>query len=299
MAISSSALVQRVRDLLGDRPLQDSSTTTTTSTTVVVADTTLYSPGRIFEWQTGTVGYEQAYVKSITNSTDMVVTRGYNGTTAETHNSGDAIIIEPSFTGRTIQQAIQAVLNDSWPYAWVPGTVSLTYTNSTAWYDLNALTMGIVSVMQLKQGTVVDFGKFRDRYVGDGLSYIVQRNLPTSVVASTNGIAFPSGVYDARTSGGNPIIVTDARVITGTSDIEDSGSLPIAEAMVWGAAGRLLRAKEVPRVTAGEPQTVTSSVGTGARFRLGQEFEQEWRRRLEYIKVRLQAVYDPDDLWVA
>ncbi len=297
MAISSSALVQRVRDILGDRPLQDTSTTTTTATTVVVADTTLYSPGRVFEWQTGTVGYEQAYVKSITNSTDMVVVRGYNGTTAETHTSGDTLIIEPSFTGRTIQQAITAVLQDSWPEAWVPGTVSLTYSAATRWYDLNALTMGIVSVTQIKPGTVVDYGRFRDPYQGDGLSYVTQRDLPTGVVTSGNGISFPNGVYD--TTGTNAIVVRDARIITGTSDIEDSGSLPVAEAMVWGVAGRLLRAKEVSRVVAGEPQTVTSSVGTGARYSLGREYEQEWRRRLEYIKTRLHSVYDPDELWVA
>ncbi len=298
MAISSSALVQRVRDILGDRPLQDSSTTTTTATTIVVADTTLYSPGRIVEWQTGAVGFEQMYVRSITNATDMVVIRGYNGTTAETHTSGDAIIIEPSFTGRTIQQAITAILNDSWPEAWVPGTISLAYSATTKWYDLNALTMGIVGVVQKKNSTVTDYGKFRDPYQGDGRSYVVQRNLPSAIVTSTNGIWFPNGVYDSRT-GGNNMVVTDARIITGTSDIEDSGSLPIAEAMVWGVAGRLLKAKEVSRIVAGEPQTVTSSVGTGARYSLGREYTQEWRHRLEDVKVRLQAVYDPDELWVA
>ncbi len=300
MAISSSALVQRVRDILGDRPLQDSSTTTTTATTVVVADTTLYSPGRIFEWQTGTVGYEQCYVKSITNATDLLVVRGYNGTTAEVHSSGDAIIIEPSFTGRTVQQAITAILQDSWPNAWVPGTINLTWDGGvTKWYDLHTLTMGIVSVTQKKNSTVVDYGRFRDPYTGGNLSYIVQQDLPTSIATSTTGMYFPQGVFDSRISGGNAIVVRDARVITGTSDIEDSGSLPIAEAMAWGVAGRLLKAKEVSRVVAGEPQTVSSSVGTGTRFSLGREYEQEWRHRLEYIKVRLQAVYDPDELWIA
>ena len=122
------------------------------------------------------------------------------------------------------------------------------------------------------------------------------RDLPASVATSGTGIMFPQGIYD--TSGSNVVVVRDARVINGTSDIEDSGSLPVAEAMVWGVAGRLLKDKEVSRVTAGEPQTVTSSVGTGARFSLGSEYEQEWRRQLEYLKVRLQAVYDPDDLWV-
>ena len=299
MAVSLTDLVQRVRDLLGDRPLNDTSTTTTTATTIVVADTTLHSVGEVFEWQTGTVGFEQCYVKSITNATDMVVVRGYNGTTAETHTSGDTIVTltQASITGRNIQQSLTQVMNASWPQVWIPGTVNLTYSATTKWYDLNALTKGIVSVTQKKNVTIADYGRFRDFYTGDGRSYIVQRDLPTSIVASGTGIHFPQGVYD--TSGTNVIVVRDVRLLTGTSDIEDTGTLPVAEALVWGAASRLLKAKEVSRVMYGEPLTTGGTVGSGARFGLGREFEQEWQRRLETIKVQLQAAYDPDDVWIA
>ena len=232
MAISSSALVQRVRDVLEDRAFQDSSTTTGTGTTIAVPDGTLYSVGAVVEWQTGTVGYEQMYVDDIAGN-NLTVIRGYNGTTAETHTSGDAVVVNPNFTGRNIQQSITQILNESYPQAWTPGTVNLTWTGTTKWYNLNTLTLGIVSVTQIKNTTVVDYGRFRDKYQGDGLSYIVQRDLPTGVVASTTGIYFPGGVYDSRTSGGNPIVVRDVRAITGTSDIEDSATLPVAEAVVW------------------------------------------------------------------
>lgn len=297
MALSSSDLVQRVRDILGDRPYQTSSTTTTTSTTVVVPDTTIWSPGAIGEWQTGTVGYEQFYVVSLTNATDMVVIRGYNGTTAETHTSGDAVVINPLFTGRTIQQSITQVMNDSFPMVWKPGTVSITWTGTTKWYDLNSLTLGIVSVTQIKNTTVIDYGRFRDRYQGEGLSYIVQRDLPAGVATSTTAISFPQGVYDSRTSGGNAIVVRDVRALTGTSDIEDSAQLPVAEAITWGVCGRLLRGKEVSRVAAGEPLTTTSSVGVGQRFSLGRQYESDWRNRLEVLKVKLDQLYDPDTIW--
>src|SRR4030095_7415585 len=219
MAVSSSALVQRVRDILEDRAFQDSSTTTGTGTSITVVDSSLNSVGAVVEWQTGAVGYEQMYVTAIPNATTLTVIRGYNGTTAETHTSGDAIVINPTFTGRNIQQSITQILNESYPQAWVPGTVSLTWTGTTKWYNLNALTLGIVSVTQIKNTTVVDYGRFRDKYQGGGLSYIVQRDLPTGVVASTTGIYFPQGVYDSRTSGGNSIVVRDVRAITGTSDI--------------------------------------------------------------------------------
>ena len=297
MALSSSDLVQRCRDILGDRPFTDSSTTTTTGTTITVADSSLYSVGTIVEWQTGAVGFEQMLVTAIPTSTTLTVVRGYAGTTAETHTSGDEIVRDPLFTGRNIQQSITQVILDSWPYIWKPGTVSLTYSDTTKWYDLNALTLGIVHITQKKDTSTADFGRFRDRYHGSGRSYIVERDLPTSIVASTTGIRFPQGVYDSRTSGGNAIVVRDVRAITGTSDIEDNSNLPMAEALVWGACGRLLKAKEVSRITAGEPLTTSTSVGAGARFSLGSQYEQEWRRRLESLRIRLHSIYKPDDIW--
>lgn len=298
MAVSLSDLIPRVRDLLGDRPFTDTSTTTTTATTIVVADTTLYAPGQVIEWQTGTVGYEQCYIKSLTNATDMLVTRGYAGTTAETHTSGDSIIVlgPDQFSGRNIQQSLTQVLYDSFPMLWIPGTASLTYSATTKWYDLETTTLGIVSVTQKKNTTVTDYGRFRDKYQGDGLSYIVQRDLPSTIApVSGIGMSFPQGVYDS--SGTNPIVVRTVEAATGTNDIEDSAQLPVAEALVFGCVGRLLQMMEVRRVQHGEPQTVTSSVGSGARFSLGREYERQWRNRLEGIKYRLDSLYDPDDIW--
>ena len=299
MAVSTSALVQRVRDLLQERPFQDSSTTTDTGATVTVADSSLYAIGQVIEWQTGTVGYEQAYITALPSGTTLTTKRGYGGTTAEAHTSGDAIIVlgDDQFSGRTIQQSITSVMNESFPMVWKPGTVSLTWDGTTKWYDLNALTLGIVSVTQEKNTTIVDYGRFRDRYQGGGLSYIVQRDLATSIVSSGMGIYFPQGVYDSRTSGGNSIVVRDIRALTGTSDIEDSATLPVAEALVLGATGRLLRAKEISRVAFGEPGTIQASVGTGARWSLGKEYEREWRNRLEALKVALDNLYDPDQYW--
>ncbi len=297
--LSSSDLVQRVRDMLNDQPYETTSTTTTTSTTVAVVDGTRWDEGAVGEWQTGTVGYEQFYVQSV-SSNNLTVVRGYNGTTAETHTSGDRVvrIDRSAFSGRSIQQSITQTLNDAWPMVWKIGTVTLTYAPSTTkWYDLNLLTLGISSVKQQKNSTIADIGIFKDRYYGGVLTYIVRRDLPAALVSSGIGMTFPTGVYDPRASGANSIIVTDVRALTGTTDIPDTASLPVAEAFVYGAVARLLRAKEIARVQYGASLEASQTVGAGDRLQVSSWFDKEYRNRIEAISYRLFDLYDPDQVW--
>lgn len=298
--LSSTALVQRVRDMLSYTPYETTSTTIDTLATVAVADGTRWEEGAIGEWQTGTVGYEQFYVQSVA-ANNLTTVRGYNGTTAETHTSGDRIFrIDPmnqAFSGREITQAINQAVLDLWPFVWKTGTVTLTYSATTKWYDLNALTLGIVGIKQQRNTTIADVGIFKDRYYGAGKQYIVRRNLPTGVVASGNGITFPSGVYDTRDPGANSILVTDIRAITGTTDISDSSNLPVAEAVTHGAIARLLRAKEIGRITFGAPLEAVQTSGTGTRLQLSAYYEQQFRNRIEAISVRLNQLHNPDQVW--
>jgi len=297
--LSSTDLVQRVRDMLGYTPYETTSTTTTTSTTVAVVDGTRWDEGAIGEWQTGTVGYEQFYVQSVA-SNNLTVVRGYNGTTAETHTSGDRVlrIDSDGFSGRQVSQAINQAVLDLWPYVWKTGTVSITYASTTRWFDLNSLTLGISQVTQQKNVTSpVDVGIFRDRYYGDGLTYIVRRDLPTAIAASTTGMTFPQGAYDSRTSGGNTINVTDIRAITGTTDISDTSITPVAEAVTYGALSRLLKAKEIGRIVFGLPLEAVQTSSTGVRLQLGAFYDGEFRKRIENISVRLRQLHHVDQVW--
>src|SRR5512145_2229877 len=113
MAVSTSALVARVRDLLGDHPWGTTSTTENTGATVAVPDGTDWSEGDIGEWQTGTVGFEQFYVQAVV-ANNLTVVRGYAGTTAEAHTSGDRVLKNPSFSGRQIQQALETAVKGLW-----------------------------------------------------------------------------------------------------------------------------------------------------------------------------------------
>jgi hypothetical protein len=293
--LSTSDLVQRVRDLLGDHPYETTSTPTTTSTSVNVGDNTRWEEGAIGEWQTGTVGYEQFYVTNA-SANPLIVVRGYDGTTAETHTSGDRVlrIDSESFAGRKIQQAINQAILDLWPSVYKTGTVNLTYApTTTQWYDLNAATLGIASIVQKTDATVANFGRFGFTPERGGLRYIFSQDLPSSIAASGKAVSFPSGAFGTT----NAIVVTDLRAITGTTDIPDSSNLPVAEALTFGAIARLLKAKEIARAVFGAPLEAVQTSSTGVRLQTAAYYDDQFRRRLESLNFRLNRLHNPDIVW--
>ena len=285
MAISISALIPRVRDLTADRPSETTSTTTTTSTTVAVPDGTLWSEGDIGEWQTGTVGGEQFLVQSVAVN-NLTVVRGYAGTTAETHTSGDRVVKNPVYTYRQITQALTEYVNELWPFVYKTASINLTPSTTTVWYNLNALTIGIVSAVQQYGSSGQYLGRFGLR---GNKPFEVDYNIPAALCASGRGMRFPSGIYDAS----NTILVTDMRAITGTSDIEDSGQFPVGDCLIHLAAGRLLQALEIRRVSAGQPADTAASVSTGARLQTGAWYANLGKQKLELLKQKYEMFYQP------
>jgi hypothetical protein len=294
--LSTSDLVQRVRDLLNDFPWETTSTTTTTSTTVAVPDGALWAQGDIGEWQTGTVGYEQFYVQSVSVN-NLTTVRGYAGTTAETHTSGDRVVklTTPGvvgYSGRQIQRAVTEAMNFSWPYIFKPGTVTLSgWSTSTIWHNLNALTLDVLKVVQLYGSSNVEVGRFGAK--NSGKSYSVDLNLPTALVASGKGIRFPGGYFHAT----NDITITDRRALTGTADIVDSVQFPEAEALTYGAVSRMLQAAEVGRVGGGTNLDTANTVAVGARMNTASWFEEQFRNKLQVLNIRLNDYYQPDRKW--
>jgi hypothetical protein len=292
MAVSLSALIPRVRDLLYDVPWETTSTTTTTSTTVAVPDGTLWETGAIGEWQTGTVGYEQFLVVSVA-ANNLTVVRGYNGTTAETHASGDRVVRDPLYSGRQIQQALTAELQNLWPFVYKTGDVDLTPSATAVWYDLNAATVGIVRAYQVHGANSEAIGRFGLR--SGELPFEVDYVLPAGLVASTKGIRFQYGLYHPT----NHVHVIDMRVITGTSDIPDDGQFPVADCLIWLAAGRLVEATEIKRDSQGMPADAAGTVSTGVRLQSGAYFKREGRKMLELLKYDYQQYYQPIRLWTS
>lgn len=282
MAVSVNDLVPRVRDLLSDAPYTTTSTTTTTSTSVNVGDNTVWSPGDIGEWQTGTVGYEQFLVTD-SSANPLVVVRGYNGTTAETHTSGDRIFQNPIHPGRNIQQALNRAVRSLWPFVYKAADLTVTPVVNTRWYNLDSTTAGIIRVSQ------EDSAGLLCRYGGRGqFAYGTDFVLPTTTVTSGRGITFPR-MY----SPSNDIIVTVMKVVTGTSDIEDSGQFPVGDYCITFAAGQLVAAMELPRVSEGTDLETSGTVGTGDRLNTGRTFQLEAKQKLETLTYIYRDFYRP------
>lgn len=298
--VSISDLVQRVRDLLQDTSsYQTTSTTTTTSATVAVPDGTLWVQGDVLEWQTGTVGYEQAWLSAAPAGNNLTTVRGYNGTTAETHTSGDIIVQNPKVPGRAIQQALTQAVYRLWPHVWKSATISLTPDLSKTWYDLNTLTVGISKAYQ-------QYGSSPNLLVGNFSAYSSDTrkgyrwmavdwdlDMPTTTVASGKGIRFPTGLYH----GTNTITVKDKRVITGTSDIPDDSQFPVAECVVYLAAARIMRGQEMNRDVVGTNIETTGTVSTGVRAQTANYFEGVAKDLLDDLKLRIQEKYRPIQVW--
>ncbi len=283
--LTNALLVPRLRDLVADRSWETTSTTTGTGTTVAVPDGTQWVGGDIGEWQTGAVGGEQFYVVSVSVN-DLTVYRGYNSTTAETHTSGDRILKNPQYTIRQLQKALNEARDALWPSVWTIGEITLTPDTATQWYDLEEATLGIVSVTQLYGSSDQYAGRFGER---GSLPVALDLRLPTALCASGKGLRFPSGIYDSD----NFIYVVDKRKILGTDADIDDDIFPVAECLLYLAAGRLIQALEIRRVSRGENADTVGSVGSGARLQTGAYYTNQGNTKKEELKLKLDEYYSP------
>ncbi len=276
MAVSRAALIPRVRSFLDERPFVTTASAASSSSVVAVTDGTDWEEGAILEFQNNG---EQALVQSISVN-NLTCVRGWNGTTAATQASGNAYR-DPQYTYDNVDKALTAAISRLWPYCWKVTDDTITpLTDGTQWYDLAADAFGLVNVVQQYGSSSQSLGRY-----GDGMTnrqVIFERNLPTALVASGVGVRFPNGFFHVS----NTVRIKYATAITGTSDIEDDGDMPVAEAVIMGALARLLVAKESERVVQGEDQEVARSIRVGARLSTSAYYERAFQKQLESLRLK-------------
>lgn len=282
MAVSTTALIPRVRTYLDERPFVTTASAASASSVVAVTAGTDWEEGAILEFQNNG---EQALVRSI-SSNDLTCVRGWNGTTAATQASGQGWR-DPQYTYDNINKCLASAVRRLWPYAWKssPDTITPdTVDPIQTWYDLDENALALINVAQRYGTSDLKLGIFGDGR--DARQVVFERNLPTGLVTSGVGLRFPQGFYHAT----NAVAVNFAAAITGTTDIEDSGSLAVADAVIFGALGRLLSGKEADRVTLGEDQETARSVRVGARLSAGAYYERLFRKECESLRLNHQRI---------
>jgi hypothetical protein len=280
MAVSTTDLITRVRTYLDERPFVTTGSAASSSSVVAVTDGNDWEEGAIGEFQNNG---EQFLVKSI-SSNDLTCVRGWNGTTAATQASGQ-VWRDPQYTYDNINKCLASAVRRLWPYAWkaVDDTITPSPELGTIWYDL-ADALALINVVQQHGSDDASLGIY-----GDGRNnrqVIFEKNLPTGLVASGTGLRFPTGFFSTD----NVVRVKYAAAITGTSDIEDDGELAVADAVIYGALGRLISGKELERVTMGEDQEVARSVRVGGRLSAGAYYERLFRKECEMLKLKHQKL---------
>ena len=293
MGITRDSCIPRVRDLLGDTPYSTTSTTTGVGSTVTVTDGSKWAEGDIGEWQTGTVGYEQFLVVADPVGNDLSVARGYNGTTPETHTSGDRIFQGPAFSGRQVQQALEAAIRTTYPFIYKAAAISITPVPAQVWYTLpppsSQAILGLIDVTQV-YGEAPSLRQMRFGRRGQ-LGVGIDLNAPAALVADGAGLFLPR-LADPD----NTVYVRVMQAITGSgadTDIEDNAQFPVADYLISFAAGRLTGASEIPRVASGADLETTGTVSAGARQDVGRTFMFDAKKQLELLTIRYRAFYNP------
>lgn len=281
MAISRAALIPRVRAILEDRPSVDFATASNgADTTIVVAKPTIWTAGDYMENQ---ADGECALVTDAVGTSPVTVVRDYFGEVTEGAMTTQLVFKNPKYRYHQIDQALVAAISKLWPDVWKLGSDTVTPDPTTQWYDLNATMRDVVKVSQVLDGDEVIYGP---RANGGTRPIEVRRNMDSTLAASGVGIRFPQGL-DSDTE---DVTIVHRSVITGTSDIEDDGNLPVAECVIYGALARLLVGKEIPLITQGSDKEANKSVRSGARLSASAYYDRLFRQSKEELRMSLIAL---------
>jgi len=240
---TAGALLDRVaRQLLSgtveERNKLATSVDSSETTFVASYDLAGLRAGTIFE-----IDSELCYVwEATTGNKNIVVERGYLGTTAASHTAGAIITINPRFPKAQMLDALNQDIDDlSSPVNGLFRVVvqNVTYNGSDRQVNLTSAT------------NVIDLLDVRLRYLADDFPVIrrvrLQRDLPTSDFASGFALTFDESVMAGtlRVRYKAPF----ARVTSTGDDIQTTAYVPVSmeDILELGVMQRMLSVREVKR----------------------------------------------------
>jgi len=216
------------------------------ATSVDSSETTFVASYDLAGLRTGTIfeiDSELCYVwEATTGNKNIVVERGYLGTTAASHTAGAIITINPRFPKAQMLDALNQDIDDlSSPVNGLFRVVvqNVTYNGSDRQVNLTSAT------------NVIDLLDVRLRYLADDFPVIrrvrLQRDLPTSDFASGFALTFDESVMAGtlRVRYKAPF----ARVTSTSDDIQTTAYVPVSmeDILELGVMQRMLSVREVKR----------------------------------------------------
>lgn len=265
MATFGSMADEVVRKLAGFTLRQDRQTHLTaavnaTATSITVASAQNISNGII------QIDDELIYVDSYDRNSGLLSVppygRGYNGTSAATHQNGARVIISPTFPSVDVKDAINETLLATFPDLFIMGTHTFSFSPAKSTYALPDDAETIFAVSYQTTGPSKEWLPIRS-YRIDSMANVEEFN-------SKNTISLYSGVEPGRTvqvSYSAAPAVMDAN----DDDFEIVTGLPASckDVIILGASARLASFIDPGRLTFGSAESDQQSQIAGRAYGAG------------------------------
>lgn len=265
MATFGSMTDEVVRKLAGFTLRQDRQTHLTaavnaTATTITVASAQNISSGII------QIDDELIYVDSYDRNSGVLSIppygRGYNGTTAATHQNGARVIISPTFPSVDVKDAINETLLATFPDLYTTGVHTFTFSPARSTYALPDEVETVLGVSYETTGPSKEWLPIR--------GWRVDPMANTDTFNSRNSISLYSGVEPGRTV---QIFYSAAPAVMDTNDddFETVTGLPASckDVIILGAAARLASFIDPGRLTFGSAEADQQSQVAGRAYGAG------------------------------
>ncbi len=216
-----------------------------TSATTISFTLPSSSPAGVVAGATLEVGTELMYVFDVATDGTTTVQRGYKGSTAAAHSSGDLVTINPKFPAYQVLDALNHELRDlSSPQngLFQMKTVELTFDTAKDGYDMTGVTDDILSVYQItfsdpgsenSEPTLPDFTLRRDRNTS---------SFASGYALILHGDAWPGEKVRVQYKTGFTALTGTTTALSTTGLHAEAYDLP-----VLGAATRLMSSRPIRR----------------------------------------------------
>ena len=265
MATFGSMTDEVVRKLAGftlrqDRQTHLTSAASATATTITVASANNISTGII------QIDDELIYVDSYDRTSGVLnippYGRGYNGTSAATHQNGARVVISPTFPSVDVKDAINETLLSTFPDLYTTGTHTFSFSTAKSTYPLPEEVETVLGVSYETTGPSKEWLPVR--------GYRVDPMANTDTFNSRNSLSIYSGVEPGRTV---QVFYTAAPAVMDSNDddFEIVTGLPASckDVMVLGAAARLASFIDPGRLTFGSAEADQQSQIAGRSYGAG------------------------------